>query len=311
VSSAAHRDSRPPCVGGALVTGATGFLGSRLVARLLDRGQSVTCVRRSGSPTFQDGTTWRECDLTDSDQVEMLFSATRPAVVYHLASHVSGRREPENVLPTLSGNLIGAVNVLLAALATRTRRVVLAGSYEEPGAGDAPRSPYAAAKAGATGYARMFAHLYDLSTVVLRPAMIYGPGQRDTTKLIPYVTRCFLTGESPIVGSGRRPIDWVYVDDVVSAFELAADAREIDGEAIDIGSGQLHTIAEVVSMLQAATGAANQAEFGGLDDRLAEQSLPADTAKADRLLGWRATTSLEDGLARTVESIRSAVGPPG
>jgi nucleoside-diphosphate-sugar epimerase len=225
--------------------------------------------------------------------------------VFHLASHVSGLREPETVAVTFAGNLTAAVNVLLAALQIGSKRVVLAGSYEEPEAGIAPRSPYAAAKAGATAYSRMFSSLYGLSTVVLRPAMIYGPGQPDTSKLIPYVARCFLEGETPVLGSGRRPIDWVYVDDVVSAFEMAATTPGVDGEVIDIGSGELHTIAEVVSMLRAVTGAAGDAEFGGLADRPSEQIQAADTARAEQLLGWRATTSLEEGLKRTVESIRS------
>ncbi len=297
-----------PSLSDALVTGASGFLGSRLVARLVERGTTVTCTTRAAGPPSKDRVVWRECDLTEPASVAELFTATRPAVVFHLASHVSGLREPENVHLTLAGNLTAAVNVLLAALEVGSRRVVLAGSYEEPEPGTAPRSPYAAAKAGATAYARMFSSLYGLSTVVLRPAMIYGPGQRDTSKLIPYVARCFLAGETPVLGSGRRPIDWVYVDDVVAAFELASTAAGVDGEVIDIGSGELHTITEVVSILQAATGAVDGPKFGGLPDRPSEQILAADTARAERLLGWRAATSLEDGLSRTVESIRSTIG---
>lgn len=293
----------------ALVTGASGFLGSRLVARLVERGTTVTATTRTAGHPTGGGVVWRTCDLTDAPSVAELFAETRPGVVFHLASHVSGLREPENVPLTLAGNLTAAVNVLLAALEAGTRRVVLAGSYEEPEAGAVPRSPYAAAKAGATAYARMFSSLYGLSTVVLRPAMIYGPGQRDTLKLVPYVARCFLAGETPVVGSGRRPIDWVYVDDVVSAFELAATAPGVDGEVMDIGSGTLHTITEVVSILQAVTGAADGAEFGALPDRPSEQVLAADTERAAKLLGWRAGTSLEEGLSRTVESIRSAGQP--
>jgi len=289
----------------ALVTGATGFLGSRLVAHLVGRGISVTGTTRSTAPPARNGVRWRRCDLTKPTAVTDLFAETRPAVVFHLASHVSGSREPEHVPVTLAGNLTAAVNVLLAALQVGSQRVVLAGSYEEPEPGAAPRSPYAAAKAGATAYARMFSSLYGLSTVVLRPAMIYGPGQPDTSKLIPYVARCLLAGETPVLGSGRRPIDWVYIDDVVEAFEMAATTPRVDGEAIDIGSGELHTIAEVVSVLRVVTGASVDAEFGGLPDRPAEQVLAADTARAERLLGWRATTTLEEGLTRTVEAIRS------
>jgi len=289
----------------ALVTGATGFLGSRLVDRLVSGGVTVTCTTRSTEAPVRDDVHWRRCDLTQPAAVTELFAETRPSVVYHLASHVSGLREPENVPMTLAGNLTAAVNVLLAALQIGARRVVLAGSYEEPEPGAAPRSPYAAAKAGATAYARMFWSLYGLSTVVLRPAMIYGPGQPDTSKLIPYVARAFLAGEVPVLGSGRRPIDWVYVDDVVSAFEMAATTPGVDGEVIDIGSGELHTIADVVSVLRAVTGAPVDAEFGGLADRPSEQILAADIERAEQLLGWHATTSLEEGLRRTVESIRS------
>jgi nucleoside-diphosphate-sugar epimerase len=153
----------------------------------------------------------------------------------------------------------------------------------------------------------MFASLYGLSTVVLRPAMIYGPGQRDAAKLIPYVTRCFLTGEVPVLSSGQRPIDWVYVDDVVEAFAMAAVAPRLGGDVIDIGSGRLHTVAEIVRMLATATGAALEPRFGGLPDRAAEHVAAADTETARRVLGWTSITPLEEGLARTVEDVRATL----
>lgn len=289
-----------------LVTGASGFLGGRLVTRLLADGAKMTCTTRvAGHSPGPGNVTWRVCDLTDERAVRAVFTEVTPDVVFHLAGHVSGLRDPENVVPTLGGNLVSAVNVLLAALAAGSKRVVLAGSYEEPESDAPPRSPYAASKIGATAYARMFASLYGLSTIVLRPAMIYGPGQRDGSKLIPYVTRCFLTGEAPVLGSGQRPIDWVYVDDVVDAFVAAATAEGLDGEVIDVGSGELHTIAEVVEILARRTCVTTSAQFGGLADRPSEHVAAADTKRAKRLLGWTATTSLAEGLALTVEAVRS------
>lgn len=296
----------------ALVTGASGFIGGRLVTRLVANGATVTCTTRgTGSPVLDAPVRWCACDLTDAGSVQDAFSRVRPEVVFHLAGQVSGLREPENVPATLAGNLVATVNVLLASLECGVRRVVVAGSYEEPDGDAAPRSPYAASKAGGTAYARMFARLYGLSTVVLRPAMVYGPGQRDQSKLIPYAVRSFLAGEAPVLSSGRRAVDWVYVDDVTEAFVTAAAATGIDGEVIDIGSGELHTISDIVELLAKETGASRPAQFGGLPDRPAEFVGAANTEKARRMLAWTASTPLDEGLARTVESIRSAVAAEG
>lgn len=112
----------------------------------------------------------------------------RPGLVFHLASHVSGSRGLDAVLPTLQANFLSTVNVLLAAAEVGCKRIVRAGSLEEPDGEDpepVPVSPYAAAKFTANTYDRMFHSLHGLPVVTLRIFMVHGPGQRDETKLVP------------------------------------------------------------------------------------------------------------------------------
>ena len=162
-------------------------------------------------------------------------------------------------------------------------------------------SPYAAAKWASTVYARLFHELYDLPVVVLRVFMVYGPGQRELEKLIPYTILTLLRGEQPRFTSGAREIDWVYVDDVAAAFVAAAFADGIDGEAFDIGSGRLNSVREVVERLRDLVAPQIAPMFGALEDRPLEQMRAAATEAASTRLGWRATTDLDEGLARTVE----------
>ena len=124
---------------------------------------------------------------------------------------------------TLAGNLTAAVNVLLAALRVGSQRVVLAGSYGGTHAG-CTQVPVCGGEGGCDGIrADVLDPLRSLhGSPPARDDLRAGP--TDTSKLVPYVTRWFLAGEAPALGSGRRPIDWVYVDDVVSAFEMAATA---------------------------------------------------------------------------------------
>ena len=212
----------PSAAGAVLVTGAAGFIGARLVGALHERGAEVHGVSRA--PQTGDHVRWHAADLAEPEVTSRLVRDVRPQLVYHLASHVSGDRAVGAVIPTLHDNLLTTVSLLTAACGAGGPRVVLAGSMEEcTGDGDdVPGSPYAAAKTAGGAYGRMFHALYGLPVVNLRIFMVYGPGQRDGSKLIPYVTDCLLRGEHPRLSSGRREVDWVYVDDVVAALLAAA-----------------------------------------------------------------------------------------
>ncbi len=285
-----------------LVTGASGFIGSSLLHRLSSSAVEVHAVSRK-TPICDPGRTrWWVGDLTELSTVRQLLGDIQPQVVLHLASHVAGGRGLELVRPTFDSNLLTTVNVLTTATEAGCRRVVLAGSLEEPTEADGiPCSPYAAAKHAASAYARMFHALYGLPVVVLRLFMVYGPGQRDLRKLVPYVILSLLGGKSPRLMSGDRAVDWIFVEDVVDALLSAAAAPDIGGRTLDVGSGRLLTVRRVVEELVRLVNPRIQPDFGAIADRPLEQIRRADPAPTTALTGWRPSTRLEDGLKVTVE----------
>jgi nucleoside-diphosphate-sugar epimerase len=131
--------------------------------------------------------------------------------------------------------------------------------------------------------------------------MVYGPGQIDRTKLLPYVILKTLKGESPQMTSGVRKIDWIYVDDVVSALLQMAEAPDIDGLTIDIGSGESITIENIVKLTMDLIDPAAIPEFGSVSDRPMEQERNADIDETFRKIGWRATTGFRSGLQQTID----------
>jgi UDP-glucose 4-epimerase len=298
-----------------LVTGASGFIGARLCERASELQAAVHGVSRRPSSDLSPALRWEQVDLTDEAAARAVVHRVQPDVVLHLASEVSGDRSSDAVLPMLHANLVAAVNVMLACQEAACGRVVLAGSMEEPDLGNAEavaQSPYAAAKSAALTYARMFRILYGLPVVHLRIFMVYGPGQRDLRKLVPYVTTSLLRGEAPKLMSGEREVDWIYVDDVVDALLAAAVTPGAEGASLDIGSGELVPVRTVVARLRRLVGGSIEPSFGAVPNRKLERVRVADPAPAAAALGWRPHTALDDGLARTVEHYRAQLdeGPP-
>jgi UDP-glucose 4-epimerase len=141
--------------------------------------------------------------------------------------------------------------------------------------------------------------------VHLRVFMVYGPGQRDLRKLVPYVTVSLLRGQAPKLTSGAREVDWIYVDDVVDAFLRAAVAPGLEGGSLDIGSGELVTARALVGRLSDLVGGGLEPAFGAIADRQFERVRVADPTMAAEAMGWRPRTPLEEGLERTVEFYRA------
>jgi UDP-glucose 4-epimerase len=290
----------------ALVTGASGFIGGVAARRLRDMGAVVHGVSRRRQTNGGACHRWWHLDLTDIEEVRRVVAAVQPDVVLHLAALVSGAREIDRVLPMLHVNLLATVN-LLVATTERPARLVLAGSLEEPApqvAWPVPASPYAAAKAAAGAYARMCHALYGTRAVWLRLFMVYGPAQPDLHKLIPYVTLSLLHGETPALSSGTRCVDWVYIDDAVDALLSASVAEGIEGRTLDVGSGKLVPVRQVVEHIGRLVNPGLPLGFGRIPDRPLEPVCAADVDQTAACLGWRAQTSLEEGLHRTVDWYR-------
>ncbi len=286
-----------------LVTGASGFIGSHLCRRLSMCGAKVHGVSRKIPPKEEHCLCWWQGDLADMQTVRNLLTTIKPDVIFHLASHVAGSRSLELVLPTFSSNLMSVVNLLTAATEIGCKRIVLTGSLEEPdlcNSETVPSSPYAAAKWASSAYARMFHALYQTPVSIARLFMVYGPGQQDLQKLVPYVILSLLRKEVPKLSSGKREVDWIYVEDVVDGLIAIVQTSKREGCTIDLGSGSLVPVRTVVQIITGMVDSEVVPAFGSTPDRPMEQVRVADTERTYSAIGWKPTTSLEKGLESTV-----------
>jgi UDP-glucose 4-epimerase len=241
--------------------------------------------------------------MADLASARRVLAATRPQIIFHLAGAVGAAPDCALVLPTFHSLLTSTVNMLVTATELCCWRVFLIGSFTEPKPAElepTPGSPYGAAKWMSTAYGRMFHRLYQTPVVNLRPFMTYGPGQAPT-KLIPSVVLSLLQGEAPKLSSGRTKADWIYVADVIDAFLLAATTPGLEGKSIDLGTGSLVSVRDVVDRVATISETNIAPLFEALPDRPAENAVAANTATASELLGWRACTTLDSGLRQTFE----------
>ena len=292
-----------------MVTGASGFLGSHLCRRLRTEGAGIYAISRSAREDTGDRFCWLQADLNDLSAVRRMLLEVRPDVVFHLSGIASGVSELQLVLPTLHSLLVSTVNLLTVATEIGIARIVLLGSLQEPipdNADPTPSSPYAAAKWASSAYGRMFCRIYGLPVVNVRVFQTYGPGQ-DVRKLIPYVTLTLLRRQRPQLSSGIWEADWIYIDDVISGLIAAAQVRDVPRRTIDLGSGSLISVRDIVMHLVRLTRSPVTPVFGALPDRPLEPVRVAGLAEAQRVLAWKPTVSMIEGLRRTVDAYRQTM----
>ncbi len=292
------------------LTGATGFIGRRLVEHLIAAGAAVTALVLPGeSSLLPEGVRAIPGDITIAETVTEAIAAAQPGLIIHLAA--IGITTPDLPLTTACDvNVGGVINVLNAARRVKTiNRIVMIGSSYEYGARRAdegldPFNAYSASKVAAWACARAAYNAWDVPIVWMRLFQVYGPGQREQA-LIPAAIRAALNGDDFPMTAGEQQRDFVFVADVVEGLLAAAIAPGIEGRALDVGTGQLHRIRAVIERIWALSGARGRILAGVLPYRPGEvPAIPADIDRTRRLTGWEAQTGLEEGLQKTIAEMR-------
>jgi len=292
----------------ALVTGASGFLGSHLCQRLIQCGVEVHAVSRTSEGGSCGNPRWWRVDLEDYAATKGLFENVKPHVVFHLSGYATGDPDVRHVLPTFRSQLLTTVHVLTISEEINCRRIILTGSLTEPQAGQVdnpPSSPYAASKWASNAFGRMFQCLYHTPVVIVRPFMVYGPRQ-NPKKVIPYSIQSLMRGEPPKLTSGKWCADWIYVDDVTDGFIAAAEVSGIEGLTVDLGTGQLVSVEAMIRQVVKTLEVSIEPQFGALSTRLWEEVRAADLEHTRRVLGWQPKTSVDEGIKKTVDWHRSS-----
>jgi UDP-glucose 4-epimerase len=305
-----------------IVTGGAGFIGSNLVDALLARGDEVTVVddistgrRENLDQALQAGAELVESDIRDAGAMRDLFGRVRPEAVFHLAAQIDVRHSTADPARDARINVEGTINVLTASKEAGVRRFVNTSTggaiYGEgrtlPAPENhpvAPEAPYGLSKFCAEQYCEIFRRMHGLSTVSLRYGNVYGPRQDPLGEAGVIAIFCgkLLDGGQPTVfGDGRQTRDYIYVGDVVEANLLAAE-RDV-GSAINIGTGREATVLELVDALAGLADRPFEPQHA--PERLGEvHHIALDSSRARAELGWEANVALEDGLARTLDSLR-------
>jgi UDP-glucose 4-epimerase len=290
-----------------LVTGGAGFIGSNLVDALLARGDEVHVLddlSKGKRERVATGATLHVADIRSPDEI---FDAVRPEVVFHLAAQADVRVSVDRPDHDADVNVIGTVRILEAARRHDAKVVfsstggAIYGECDGPVHEDAPRqplAPYGTSKLCGEEYLSTWNRLYGTGHVTLRFGNVYGPRQEPHGEagVVAIFMGLLQAGGTPkIYGDGRQTRDYVYVGDVVDAVLRAATA---DGGIYNVGTGTETSVLELFGAIVGVTGIEREPEHA--DARLGElQRSVLDPSAAARDLGWRADTSLDEGLQKT------------
>lgn len=288
-----------------LVTGGAGFIGSHLVDALVAAGLRVRTIDNFATgrrDLVNRAAEIVEGDIRDASSIEGAFDGVD--TVFHVAAQPRIPLSIAKPVETHMTNVVGTLNVLIAARDRKVRRVVYSGSSSVYG--DQPKiplvetmtpnplNPYALQKYVSEQYARMFHRLFGMQTITLRYFGVYGPRMPQEGSYMLAIA-AFLKSRREgrpldIYGDGEQTRDFTHVRDIVAANILAMDAEVADGRPINVGFGHNVSINQVAKIFGGPI-VHTPGRPGDMRDTLADRSL------AGRLLGWTPRVSIEDGLA--------------
>ncbi|HOB75815.1 MAG TPA: SDR family oxidoreductase [Phycisphaerae bacterium] len=304
-----------------LVTGGAGFIGSHIVERLVKDGHSVRVIdnfssgKRANLAPFGDKVELLEGDIRDRNDCRRACEGIE--IIFHQAAVPSVPKSVDDPVTSHEANIDGTFNLLLAARDAGCRRVIYAASSSAYGdavelpkretARPEPLSPYAVNKLVGEYYCKIFSCCYGLQTVALRYFNVFGPRQDPKSQYaaaIPAFVTAILRDEPPtIYGDGEQTRDFTYIDNVVHANLLAANAPKVNGEVVNIACGERVSVNQIIRQINELLGRNVKPKYVPERPGDVKHSL-ADITAARELIGYQPLVSFEDGLRRAIEWYR-------
>jgi UDP-glucose 4-epimerase len=298
-----------------IITGATGFIGANLVRRLLGDGHEIYLLVRPGYSPWRilkilKDVSHYEVDFRDAKTLEEIVRQIRPDWVFHLA--VSGAYSWQTDLNLMvQTNIIGTINLVEACLRTGYESFINTGSSSEYGFKKfapsetewlEPNSDYAVTKASASIFCRYISQSRGVPLQTLRLYSVYGPYE-EPKRLIPSLIREGWKGKFPPLVGSETSRDYIYVDDVVEAYMLAATKPNQElGAIYNIGSGIQTSLHEVVQVARKTLGIQSEPEWNTMPQRIWDTNIwVANIRKAVDELIWQPQINLQLGFLRTVQ----------
>lgn len=312
--------SRAPSLEKILVTGGTGFIGRHLLDALCAAGHRPAASARDAKKVeplpeaIRTQARWLELDLLDHEATRACLLAEKPTVLFHLAGQSARGEDAQAKAACTALNVHATANLLKAAQQAGAERVLLIGSADEYGAGKsgalsedatlAPVSDYGISKAEATRIAQKMFREDGCPVVILRPFTVYGTHQ-PRRMFVAEAVECAVSGRPFRMTAGTQKRDLVAVADVTRALMAAASLPHLEGQGINLGSGQPESLSDVAKLIWELSESDAPLLIGARAASAAEtHDTWADISRARELLNWEPRISLEDGLREMIECER-------
>lgn len=292
-----------------LITGANGFVGRQLVRYLTSLGADVTQIVRN----IGDNPKAIACDIANRSSLESIFSQNSFFACFHLAADALVEQGESLPYETLKNNIFGALNILELGRIYKTKRLIIASTvhvygdsqnpYEE---GDPPRPsrPYETSKTCVDVIAQSYADTFDLPVLIPRFANIYGPGDLHFSRIIPKTIKNILHNVPPTMWGGNAVREYLYIDDVLRAYEMLAvikDSQIEKNRIFNFGTGITISASSLIRTIMKLSCSDLKIKKipAARENEISVQRV--NWNKAKRILGWRPIFDLPHGLERTID----------
>ena len=312
----------------ALVTGFAGFIGSHLTEKLLSDGYTVIGIdefndyydpkikeRNISSFRNNERFVFNKADIRDKHSVNEIFQKHKPEIVIHLAARAGVRPSLQQPLLYEEVNVLGTLNLLEAAKDNNCKKFVFGSSssvygecknipFKEIELDLKPISPYGVSKLTGEKYCQAYNHLYKMSIICLRFFTVYGPRQRPDLAIYKF-TKLIEEGKAvPVFGDGMYKRDFTYITEIIDGIMGSVNYNKTDFEIFNLGESKTTSVLDLIKLIEGATG-----KKAVIDWQKAQPGdVPityADVSKAEKLLGYKARTTPEEGIKKFVEWFRT------